>query len=79
MSDLIDRRAAIDVVKGIDSHFVKYIEALPSAQPELTDEDKRLIKKLRSYHNGSYTKLIDKLIAPRVADAVDTGREEGGE
>lgn len=32
--DLIDRQAAIDVVKGIDSKFVKYIEQLPSAQPE---------------------------------------------
>ena len=31
--DTIDRQAAIDVVKGIDSHFVKYIEAVPSAQP----------------------------------------------
>ena len=34
MDDLISRQAAIDVVNGIDSHFVKYIEALPSAQPE---------------------------------------------
>ena len=34
-----------------------------SAQPELTDEDKRLITQLRSYHNGSYAKVIDKLIA----------------
>ena len=34
MSDLIERQAAIDVVKGIDSYFVKYIEELPSAQPE---------------------------------------------
>ena len=32
--DLIERQAAIDVVKGIDSGFVKYIEELPSAQPE---------------------------------------------
>ena len=35
MDDLISRQAAIDVVKGIDSYFVKYIEDLPSAQPEL--------------------------------------------
>lgn len=34
MNDLISRQAAIDVVKGIDRHFVKYIEELPSAQPE---------------------------------------------
>lgn len=52
---------------------------LPSAQPELSDEEKRLIKQLRTYHNGSYAAVLDKLIAPRVADAVDTGREEGGE
>ena len=36
MDDLISRQAAIDVVKGIDSYFVKYIEDLPSAQPEIT-------------------------------------------
>ena len=35
MADLISRQAAIDVVNGIDSYFVKYIEALPSAQPEI--------------------------------------------
>ena len=34
MSDLISRQAAIDVVKGIDRSFVKYIEELPPAQPE---------------------------------------------
>ena len=34
MSDLIDRQAAIDVVKGIDSYFAKYIEEIPSAHPE---------------------------------------------
>ena len=33
--DTISRQAAIDVVKGIDSGFVKYIEQLPSAQPEI--------------------------------------------
>ena len=36
MSALISRQAAIDVVKGIDRSFVKYIEELPSAQPEIT-------------------------------------------
>jgi hypothetical protein len=35
MSDLISRQAAINVVKGIDRSFVKYIEELPSAQPEI--------------------------------------------
>jgi hypothetical protein len=34
MNDLISRQAAIDVVKGIDRSFVKYIEELPSAQPD---------------------------------------------
>ena len=34
MNDLISRQAAIDVVNGIDSNFAKYIEELPSAQPE---------------------------------------------
>ena len=34
VGDTISRQAAIDVVKGIDSNFVKYIEELPSAQPE---------------------------------------------
>lgn len=32
MSDLIKRQDAIDVVKGIDRYFVKFIEELPSAQ-----------------------------------------------
>ena len=34
MDDLISRQDAIKVVKGIDSYFVKYIEQLPSAQPD---------------------------------------------
>lgn len=34
MDDLISRQAAIKVVKGIDSYFVKYIEQLPSAHPD---------------------------------------------
>lgn len=43
MDDLISRQAAIDVVKGIDSHFVKYIEALPFVQSEpLTDKEQRI-------------------------------------
>lgn len=33
--DTIDRQAAINVVKGIDRSFVKYIEELPPAQPEI--------------------------------------------
>ena len=34
-TDCISRQAAIDVVKGIDSYFVKYIEELPSTEPEI--------------------------------------------
>ena len=33
--DCISRQAAINIVKGIDSSFVKYIEDLPSVQPEV--------------------------------------------
>ena len=36
--DTIYRQDAIRVVSGLDSNFVKYIEELPSAQPEITDE-----------------------------------------
>ena len=40
------------------------IRNLPSAQPEpLTEEEMRLLKKLRSFHSGSYAKLLDKLVA----------------
>ena len=39
VGDLISRQAAIDIVKGIDRNFVKYIEQLPSAQPEITEDD----------------------------------------
>ena len=33
-TDCINRQDAINVVAGIDKYFVKYIEQLPSAQPE---------------------------------------------
>lgn len=41
------------------------IRALPTVtpKPDLTEEEWKLIKKLRSFHNGSYAKLLDKLIA----------------
>ena len=39
------------------------IEELPSAQSELTEGEWKLIKKLRSYHNGTYAKVLDKLMA----------------
>ena len=44
MEDLIRRQDAIDVVKGIDSYFVKYIESLPSAQPEQMKIEKPYIE-----------------------------------
>ena len=73
MDDLISREEALDcfhdwIDKNGDVHtpdeMAEYraIEALPSAQPELSDEEKPLIKQLRSYHNGSYATVIDKLI-----------------
>lgn len=34
-TDCINRQDAINVVAGIDKYFVKYIEQLPSAQPEI--------------------------------------------
>lgn len=46
MKDLIERQAAIDVVKGIDRSFVKYIEELPSAQ--LEERKESLCKKVRA-------------------------------
>lgn len=77
--DTISRQAAIDAfdlpiynITGRENaeRVVEYLKAviqrikdLPSAQPELTDEEKRLVKKLRSYHNGSYAKVLDKLLA----------------
>ena len=73
-TDCISRQAALDCFHDwIDKHGdvhtpdempeYRAIEALPSAQPELSAEDRQLIKKLRSYHNGSYAKVIDRLVA----------------
>ena len=42
------------------------LKNLPSAQPErldLSEEDKRLFKKLRSFHSGSYANLLDRIMA----------------
>ena len=77
--DSINRQAAIDAFlvrlrpifitnqDFIESDAMKFVrevlESLPSAQPKLTDNDMKLIKQLRSYHNGSYAKVIDKLLA----------------
>ena len=43
---------------------------LPSAQPDLTAEDWKLIKQLRSYHNGSYARVLDRLIAAASQPAI---------
>ncbi len=45
----------------IDQAYDVAIKAL--SEPDLTDDDRWLIKKLRSYHNGSYARVLDKLIA----------------
>ena len=81
--DLISRQAVIDVLAAMqgrctskaaliqNSKIWQQIKDLPSAQIELSDEEKRLIKQLRSYHNGSYAKVIDKLVAsvqPELSD-----------
>lgn len=62
MSDLIDRQVALDTfgpwlnVEGYSEGELNMLRAvlyelktLPTAQPELTDEDMKLIKQLRSY------------------------------
>ena len=77
MSDLISRQAAIDAVYKCTDIFInnlpvmvdkadayKALAELPPAQPEritLTEEERRMYKKLRTFHNGSYAKLLDKL------------------
>lgn len=69
MEELISRQATIDAFMNATADGDKFewckwvINQLPSAQPELSDEEKRLYKKLRSYHNGSYAKLLDKMMA----------------
>lgn len=50
MSDLISRQAAIDVVKGIDTHFVKYIQQLPPAQPEPCEDAVSRLEIIRNLH-----------------------------
>ena len=73
MSDLIDRQEAISVVSFAmaDSPsitredwnaIIEAVQCIPSASPDLSEEDMRLIKKLRSFHNGSYAVVLDKLI-----------------
>lgn len=48
-----------DVLNSVCDEYT----VLPSAQPELTEEERRQIKKLRSFHNGTYAKVLDKLMA----------------
>lgn len=81
--DLIDRQAALDALWKEPSYSDPLnvlaeardrIKELPFAQPELTDEEKRLVKKLRLYHNGSYAKVIDKLLAVASAQPERTGK-----
>ena len=43
---------------------------LPSAQPDLTAEDWKLIKQLRSCHNGSYARVLDRMIAAASQPAI---------
>lgn len=66
LTAIYDVLAVIQQIKP-RSRAIERIErgvySLPSAQTELSDEEKRLIKQLRSYHNGSYATVIDKLIA----------------
>lgn len=74
MSDLISRKDAIAALRKemhadvdmmsdlICVGIANVLNGLP-AQPDLTEEDWRLIKKLRAYHNGSYAMVLDKLIA----------------
>lgn len=68
MSDLISRQDAIDAIMSEppDAHYPTWYAdifwKLPSASPDLSEEDMRLIKKLRSFHNGSYAVVLDKLI-----------------
>lgn len=68
-NDLISRQAAIDDfykypnITWTTLDVLKHINALPSVQPYLTNEDMRLLKKLRTYHNGTYAKAIDHVMA----------------
>jgi len=41
----------------------QWFEHLPTVQPDLSEEDIRLIKQMRSYYNGTYAKAIDHLMA----------------
>lgn len=61
-------------MKRMQRQAVIELANLPSAQPELSAEDRQLIKKLRSYHNGSYARVIDKLIASAQSEIIRCGQ-----
>lgn len=61
MDDLISRQAAIDIVKGIDSYFVKYVEQLPSAQPNITHIIMETLAECGIYGEEATIKLIGTL------------------
>lgn len=53
-----------EAINGLGVCDVRVIlNDLPSAQPELTEDDWKLIRQMRSNYNGTYAKVIDKLIA----------------
>ena len=77
MNDLISRQQALDAIRKLQTYKLfegddmilvdkadvqTELMILPSASPDLSEEDMRLIKKLRSFHNGSYAVVLDKLI-----------------
>lgn len=71
MRDLIERKAVLALAKNVTlQNGAKHrcidatqIYEIPSAQPSLTDDEWNLVKQLRSYHNGSYARMLDRLIA----------------
>ena len=97
MNDTISRRAAIDEIGEWIKAFLEqgYRESaadacliqdgiiqLPPAQPAMTAEEWKLVKQLRSYHNGSYAQVLDKLIAaaqPEIVTCKDCKWKQGAE
>ena len=70
MTDLISREAVLELVdkgylisNGNYEKVRKRIESIPPARLELSDEEMQLFKKLRSFHSGSYAKLLDRIMA----------------
>ena len=73
MMDLIHRESVRRIIDSPRSkeQMLAVLDSLPSANPDLTDEEWRQVKQLRSYHNGSYAQVLDKLIASK-----QTGRDK---